>query len=388
MSTDTEEVKCAICNLKLIRENNSEEHIILQAIGGRRKIRNFICKSCNNKTGLSWDVELAQQLLPLSHMFDVSRQRGHTPDLAITTTVGEHLLMRSDGSFTLPVPTCKEEKTPDGKIKINLNARTLTEAKKMLDGIKRKHPSIDANQLLNNANLETSYLKGMVKHQLNFGGENSGKSIIKSALALACIAGIPAHMCQNAIGYLNLAAPACFGYYYATDLITDRPIDIPLHCVAIEANPRNGLILAYAEYFGVYRIVACLGKNYDQEPIKSCYALDPRTGNELNLTVRLNFDFEEIEAIYRYERIPTGALEAAFNTVIPVALKRKFEAEQKRVIDSAINYAFENCGAQYGEIINEKHFQLLTRLLAQKLTPFLIARSMSRNNPTSPCDSE
>ena len=45
------EFKCALCLTQITEENNTNEHIIPNSIGGRKKIRNFICNECNNKTG-------------------------------------------------------------------------------------------------------------------------------------------------------------------------------------------------------------------------------------------------------------------------------------------------------------------------------------------------
>lgn len=40
----------------------SEEHIIPNAIGGKLKSKELICKKCNSKLGHSMDKELAEQL--------------------------------------------------------------------------------------------------------------------------------------------------------------------------------------------------------------------------------------------------------------------------------------------------------------------------------------
>ena len=248
---------CAICNTPLCADNDSKEHLITEAIGGRRKVSGFICKSCNNDAGGTWDAKLASQLLPLSHMFGVTRQRGTTPALPITTTTGEKLTMKPDGRFIPSNPSFLEENSAEG-VRIKITARTIDEAKKMLVGVQRKYPDTNIEQLLANVEFSSSYPTGMVHHQLDFGGEVSGRSIVKSVLALAHYVGISANLCNDAIQYLrDPAAPPCFGYYQATDLIVNRPAETPLHCIGIKANPETGLVLGYAEYFGIQRVVVC-----------------------------------------------------------------------------------------------------------------------------------
>jgi hypothetical protein len=361
-----------ICDDIISADNDSKEHVLTEAIGGRLKVKGFICKRCNNNAGRTWDAQLASQLHPLSLMFGVERQRGSTPSLAITTTAGEELVINADGPFSLTKPSFSEEAAPDG-IKIQIVARSMEEARRILAGVKRKYPTVDIDRILSDAQISTTYPKGLVHHRLEFGGEISGRSIVKTALAMAHYAGVPTSACHDALNYLrDSAASPCFGYYQATDLVVDRPTEVPLNCVSIEANPDSGLILGYAEYFGIHRVVVCLGRRYAGDRVQATYAVDPRTGAELDLSVRLGFSEIEIEAIYDYKMIPDGAIHKAFANVMPPAIKQKFEAERDRVINEAAQFAFANCGAKPGEILTEDHIRNLSRLVAEKIAPFVL----------------
>ena len=53
---------CFLCDKNLNKNNDSKEHIIKNSIGGRRKVKGFICDSCNNKTGNEWDNEIDKLL--------------------------------------------------------------------------------------------------------------------------------------------------------------------------------------------------------------------------------------------------------------------------------------------------------------------------------------
>lgn len=48
---------CILCSTRLTGETDSGEHIIPDAIGGRKAVRGFICKDCNSRTGTDWDAE-------------------------------------------------------------------------------------------------------------------------------------------------------------------------------------------------------------------------------------------------------------------------------------------------------------------------------------------
>jgi len=248
----------------------------------------------------------------------------------------------------------------------------MEEAKRMLSGVKRKYPSVDVDRTLAGAQMSTMYPKGLVHHRLEFGGEVSGRSIVKSVLAMAYLVGVPTSACNDALNYLRSSSAApCFGYYQATDLVIDRPVAVPLNCVSVEANPDTGLILGYAEYFGIHRVVACLGRRYKGDRVQACYAIDPRTGNQVDLSIRLGFDEAEIDAIYDYKMIPDGAIQEAFANVMPAAIKKKFEAERDRVTKEAAEYAFANCGVAPGEALTEEQVKKLSKLLEEKLAPFI-----------------
>ena len=50
-------MNCALCNEILDESLGSREHLILNAIGGRRKVRGVLCMRCNNTAGAEWDTD-------------------------------------------------------------------------------------------------------------------------------------------------------------------------------------------------------------------------------------------------------------------------------------------------------------------------------------------
>jgi hypothetical protein len=363
---------CAICGDKIRPDNDSWEHVLLEAIGGRLRVKELLHESCNNESGRTWDAELAKQLRPLALFFGVKRQSGRTPRLAITTTAGEELILRPNGQLAMAKPKIAQTPTPDG-LKYQIAVGSIAGAREVLEGLKRKHPAVDVEATMASLQTAYSYPQGMVHLQLDFGNELAGRSLVKSTLALAHQAGIPIDCCGDALRYLrNDNGAPCFGYYYASDLVAERPEEIPLHCVAIDANSETGLILGYAEYFGIHRAVVCLGRGFAGVPVKAVYALDPRTGTRLKLAVRLDFNAAEIGEIYDYKMIPEDAIQEVFAQVFAPALKAQHEAEKDRVLKEAAEYAMANCGAQIGELLTEEHIKKLSGLFVERLTPLLL----------------
>lgn len=366
--------KCALCDNDITKENDTKEHLIPNAIGGRRKVKGFICGICNNTSGDVWESELAKQLNPLSLFFGISRERGEAPSQLFETTGGDKLKLNFRGSMDIEKPVYSE--TPlesEAGVQIQIKARSMPEARRMLQGVKRKYPQVDLNELLDNAKSESSYCSDMLKFNLSFGGHEAGRSIVKSALALAVSSGIPAEVCVEAKNYLrNEESEACFGYFYDSDLVKNRPEGTPFHCVSIKGCSETKQVIGYVEYFGVQRVVLCLSDSYEGEGISSTYAINPITGEELSLAVELSLSNEVIREAYDYKKIPDGAVEDAFDKVIPTGMKASFEKEKDRVLSEAVRHAFENCGAKEGEMLMPEHINKLTGLMMEELKPFIL----------------
>ena len=170
--------------------------------------------------------------------------------------------------------------------------------------------------------------------------------------------GVPLHdlngvdwaACENALTYLRGSENAPFGYYHDTDLIEGRPAGVPLHCISIDASPTTGLILGYGEYFGFHRLVCLLGEDYRRPAIRNTYAIDPRTGTELDLLVLIPFSREDIDDIYAYRRTKLADIKRAADAILGPAMQARMDAERKRVTSEAIDEAFASCGAKPGEM--------------------------------------
>ena len=370
--------ECVVCGSLVTESNDCDEHVIPNSIGGRLKTRGFICADCNNKTGYSWDAELAQQMNPLCLFFGIVRERGAPPPQAFETTAGERLVVRPDGGLSLEHPIYKEQQSGSG-IRFDMVARTRGEARKMLEGVKRNYPGMDIKTSVENLTVSSSYPKGAIRLDISFGGEMPGRSLVKTVAAFAHHSGISSKICHLAIMYLrDAAANACFGYYYEDELVAGRPSGTPFHCVAVSGNPATGLLLGYVEYFGVQRVVVCLSDTYEGAAFNRAYAIDPTKGREIDVSVRLPFSVTDVAAIYDYKKFPGGALQRAFSEVIPAALKKKFEKEKDRVISDAVEYAFANCGAKIGEVLTAEQTWKLSRLAAERVVPFILRNASSR----------
>ena len=363
-----------MCGEAITAENDSKEHIIPNAIGGLKKVKGFLCHICNTDTGDEWDVELAKQLNPLSLFFSINRDRGTVPSQQFPTESGRSFVLNADGSLGLPKPKY-EKTTHENGVRISINARNMDEARKMLKGVARKYPQADIDDLLKNAKSKSEYCDEYMQFNLSLGGLDAGRSLVKSTLTLIHSAGKNPFACEKALDFLKSEnAEPCFGYFYDKDLVQNRPVGVPIHCVYVEADPETKLIKAYVEYFGVLRVVCCLSNQYDGETYSCGYSLNPVTGEVVKLQINFDLGESEIRQAYGYEKYDPSVAKNAIDSVIGPALKTASEKEQNRVLENAVKFAFENCGAKYGEAISEEQHKKLVGLLLERLQPWLVSQ--------------
>ncbi|WP_274240089.1 MULTISPECIES: HNH endonuclease [unclassified Enterobacter] len=363
---------CAICNNEINNSNDTNEHIIPNSIGGRRKVRGFICLDCNNNAGQTWDSEISKQLNHFNILFITKRERGTPPSERVKTISGAEYIIHHEGGMSPSKPNIKTIHQ-DGQDKISIMARDINEARKMVNGLKRKYKSLDEELVLNQLEQKQEYLTEPLQVTMSFGGPKAGRSIVKTALALAYEAGITPSACTNALEYLqNDSKEACFGFYYSEDLILNRPIKTPLHCVSIYGNPTSGLLIAYVEYFGIQRLICCLSDNYSGEELSRTYALNPITGKEMDLVVNMKFiDKDEINKIYNLERYDENKMKEAVGLVMPLAIEISQEREETRIISEAYNNAIEKLGIDESEHPSPEQLRKLSQLIVEGVWPYI-----------------
>lgn len=332
---------CALCENIIDMTNDSREHIIPQSIGGRRKIRFFICGSCNSKSGDSWDAEIWKQFSHFAMMHGVCRERKAPSDIKIQTVDGQDYLLCFDGSMTVTNSRYTAE-TGENGLKISITAKDKPAAHKILKQASKKNPKIDADLLLSQMTVTVTPLESPVAVSAQFGGELAGRSMVKTAVALAAAAGVPPRLCDVAMQYLKCEkATPSYAFFYLRDLVKNRPTTHTFNCVSIVSPPSSRKLLGYVEYFSISRIVVILSEQYDGPEVNSTYAFDPSNSSELELVVDLNLSDLELDLI-RTNHAATNetyatAFNEGFNIIYQRSLSRNLEREATNAFEHACN---------------------------------------------------
>ena len=376
-------INCAFCGQAITQANESKEHVIPNAIGGRKRISGFLCRICNSATGQEWDDELARQLSPICNLLDINRDRGGPTAVVFETVSGKLFRHRSDGHMT-PHKYEVSERQEDGRLLVRVSAPSVRELKRHIAGLIRQYPQLKDLDVLEHARRQREYLSEPLKIDLIFGGLKAGRSIVKSCVALCHLAGVTLQDLEHAKDFLLGDGRPCFGYYNERDLLLHRPSGTFFHCVSVQGNPSKGQVLGYVEFFGYQRMVVSLSDSYEGPAFSQCYAVDPVAGRDLRVDVEpLDFTQLEIQAIYEQEMVSWDRLRDALEEVIAFYMEKSRERELSRIVDDAVQYALNNCGAKEGERVSQGHRDRFVSLLWERLEPFLL-HQLEESNLTGP----
>lgn len=169
---------CVFCHAELTAENSAKEHTIPNAIGGRLKSSDLDCVKCNSECGADCDDALARDLNPLANLLGIERDRGEPQPIdGVVGGKGVRLDAAGKPEFAKPELEVKE----DGKkVEIKLAARSMSEARRMIEGLARKFP-IDVEAAMKQAQFRQTYLPDFVEFKFAHGGKDTFRAVTKIA---------------------------------------------------------------------------------------------------------------------------------------------------------------------------------------------------------------
>ncbi|HHR6575800.1 TPA: HNH endonuclease [Providencia alcalifaciens] len=371
--------KCIICSTEITTTNDSDEHIIPNAIGGKLKIKGFLCRKCNSKTGDKWDVKLSEQLNLFSLLLGgVKRDRGVTPSEVFTTISGKEINLANDGIMSIAKPLYTTE-TTEGTTTFKYSGSNINQVRHFIHKLCQKHPSLNKQNLINSIEITKNYLgQDALTFNPEFGGEESGRSLVKTILAFATKSGIDPFSCNKAIEYLLKNGEPNFGYYYSDDVILKRNFVKPAHCIAVHADPVSGLVIGYLEYFSVWRVISLLSDCYKGREIKKSYYIYPEDSTSGEMDFNLPIDKGVIISSYNYEKYDNNIFLNTLSFFLKYCREKSIARESSNVITEAWDGVLNEMNLEEGDQLSEEQCLEFSEKITQKISPFLINQWKSR----------
>ena len=261
---------------------------------------------------------------------------------------------------------------------LHIEGATRRELRQTLKGLRRKYPQLrrlELEDLISTAQDGSYYSSDPMGITCTFGGPESGKSLVKSAVALVFDAGIDPNQCDLALDYLlNEGKEPCFGYYYDNDkdLVINRPPRIPFHCVYVQGCSENSTLVGYIEFYSLWRIVLSLTESYTGPDFTHVYAVDPIKGEELDVSVNFDLSISDVREAYEYKRYNIMALTDAIANVLDRARKVSFNRAMERAVKNAVEGALTNSGVKEGDMLTDEQISDVSGDIAEGMMPFII----------------
>lgn len=249
---DVETMNCYVCTERITDGNKTEEHILLNSIGGRLKSNYIICKQCNSEFGEDIDSDLSNQLNFIANMLNLKRERGEPQRVSGKSVNGEDIWMEPGGKPSMKKPIIKLDEK--GK-KLTVVAPRMKGLKKQLEGLRRKYPTINMDEL-GKAEVKREYLSERYHFDQVFGGEKTFRSICKKAVNFYMHYGGKKETISHLIDYIKNGSESdskVAAFYYPEqqqEVIPKNDGEI-LHSIILKGSSDNRILYCYVELFNL-----------------------------------------------------------------------------------------------------------------------------------------
>lgn len=350
--------KCYVCQVDITPANESNEHIILSACGGRLKSKELLCKEHNSNFGNSFDAELARQTNDIANLLSIKRQSGEPPAIkGKLQSTDEDYYLQNDGKPVMGKPIINVDF--DGqKLNLSIKARNKKEMREILKGLKKKkYPDLDVEQALMSAEYCKKYFDEPIYFQTSIGGKEVFKSISKSAINFFIMKGGDRKHVTHLFPYLEDEIILDITRIHLPDEIIYMPKENEVsHIIRLIGNPEEKILYVYIELFNVHNFIVNLNDTYDGAALDETYVFDVIKTKELNESIPLNYTREQLLSLYReelyneedytvYQEIIFQKVKIQYERVLSIAMERQLS----RYIDELINRALKNSLLKYHE---------------------------------------
>lgn len=372
--------KCYKCETDLTNVNKTDEHIILNACGGRLKSKELLCRICNSQFGKTFDAELTKQVNDLANLLMIKRHRGRPQSFkGKIQSTGEEYYLQYGGKPRLIKPTISQKS--DGKeTQISITARDEKEAKQILQGLKRKHPGINVEKTLESAKFRSEYLDKPLHFSFTIGGKEVFKSIAKSAINYFIYKGGNRKYITHLLPYLDGNRNLEIVWMHYPDKTIYSPLDNEVsHIIRLIGNPTENILYTYIELFNTHNFIIKLSDNFDGEAINETYAFDIIETKKLVRSIPLNYTRKQLLDMQTDNtRKQFAEIKRRLIRVLSIVEKRQISNHNRELIGKAYDNSFDKYPDE--TIITQEMVDKFVAEATKNFTPFIIHQFKRRKN--------
>ena len=368
---------CYMCGCNLTSDNETKEHVFIQAIGGRLSSKTLLCQQCNSNFGSTIDNVLADELNFISNMLNIKRDRGKPPAFNVEDTkTGEVLSCEPGGKLQYIKPTIEQEEN-----QYHIRVNDLKQAKEVIRGLKRHHPEIDEKTILESMKTRMEYLDHPVSFEIKFGEEDSFRSICKTAINFYLYSNGCIQTIEHLLPYIKREVDRDDIVFWAnlkSDPIERAVCDI-CHNIIVIGDHDKGILFSYIEFFGVYRTIVVLNNQYKGNDFKASYFFDVILRQEIKRAWKLELSKNELEEMAKLS-LPVEAMIHQIYTLMEKIQKKQSNDHVHDLLEKALDNSLRKYPE--GTLITEEMCEELTNETMTQVVPWLlhIFNNQKKNN--------
>ena len=367
-------MKCYVCDTEITTVNETDEHIIINAAGGRLKSKNLICSKCNSDFGETIDSILAKQLNNLANMLMVKRHRGEPqPIIGDKQSTGEKYILEVGGKPKMTKPTI--DKTVDGdKTNISITARSEKELREILTGIAKKHPHFDVEEAMKSAQWREEYFDEALHFQNVIGGNEVFRAVCKCATNFFIHSGGDASEIKHLISYIKGTEDKEVVWMHYQESLYELKPEESSHIIHLVGKKDEQILYCYVDYFNTHKYLVLLNDNYQGQDIKATYFFDLVNVVPIEREVIMDYDRATLLDFFtNKDAKPFEKVKKAFDHSIALGLKRQDDHQRGELLERAI----QNSLGKYpeGVPITEEMLNETIEEIMKNITPYLVRRT-------------
>ena len=261
-------MNCYYCGKELNKANKSDEHVIPNALGGKLKSDNLLCKDCNSILGSECDDLLTKQFAFFSQFLLIKRQRGKNPGVCLKNNNGTEYILDGANPPRLKHPVVSEE--TNGIIKTVRIECNPNETDGIIKTYKRKKNAV------------------LVQRGFNQDTQDLGCSIEIGGEALLAVLKIAINYYLHENGDCSKIKRAIDNlrkkdYLNVKPIQLDRSLfehdeDLVFHSIWLHSGSK--MLYAVVTLFSFFHFLVALTDEYTGNEISSLYVLDAINGIE------------------------------------------------------------------------------------------------------------
>ncbi len=298
-------VFCQGCYSELTQNNDSDAHIIPNALGGNLKPRGIICRNCNGELDKIADNPLIKAFGDWPTLLDIPRDRGGNPSKIVPTRNGRRVRLDADGTLTRSDVIYNVEGDGEQSI-VTIGAGDWKTFKNQLQRVAKQFPQFDPEVAFQHAR-KVPVDDG---DELKLGFDFSPAAVFGGVVAAIWL------FTSLKIGHgfcdwkrlLDVIAKMQRDGGLFRYLVNGFPgllgPEIPIsHKIVLRSNPGTRQLIAYVEILGVLRIGGVLGEGGDQ-PLEYMYVYD--VFGRADRTDEFSIDQSQFESVKDWRTIGLG----------------------------------------------------------------------------------